>query len=115
MAESRALESFMCPSVATGPLCITARSTLRGRYIIMGDGDDSYDFSRLDPFVEQLRVGVDLVMGNRFLGGIAAGPMPWKNKHIGNPVLSASAACLQVSGGGLPLRVRGFARAPSST
>lgn len=60
----------------------------RGRYIIMGDADDSYDFTTLDAFVEQLRGGADLVMGNRFLGGIREGAMPWKNRHIGNPALS---------------------------
>jgi glycosyltransferase involved in cell wall biosynthesis len=60
----------------------------RGRYIIMGDSDDSYDFSNLMPFVEKLRLGHDLVMGNRFQGGIAPGAMPWKNRWIGNPGLS---------------------------
>ncbi|HSN13041.1 MAG TPA: glycosyltransferase family 2 protein, partial [Anaeromyxobacteraceae bacterium] len=60
----------------------------RGRYVVMGDADDSYDFSRLDPFLEKLREGYDLVMGNRFLGGIAPGAMPWKNRYIGNPVLT---------------------------
>lgn len=61
----------------------------RGRYIIMGDADDSYDFSRLDAFVAQLRDGADVVMGNRFAGGIAPGAMPWLHRYIGNPVLSA--------------------------
>ena len=60
----------------------------RGRYIIMADADDSYDFAKLDPFVDKLREGADLVMGNRFLGGIGDGAMPWKNRHIGNPALS---------------------------
>jgi len=60
----------------------------KGQWIIMGDSDDSYDFSRLDPFIEQLKKGYDLVMGNRFLGGIAPGAMPWKNKYIGNPILT---------------------------
>lgn len=59
-----------------------------GKYLIMGDSDDSYDFSNLMPFVEKLREGYDLVMGNRFKGGIAPGAMPWKNRYIGNPVLS---------------------------
>jgi glycosyltransferase involved in cell wall biosynthesis len=59
-----------------------------GEWIIMGDSDDSYDFSRLDSFVEKLSEGYDLVMGNRFLGGIAPGAMPWKNRYIGNPILS---------------------------
>ena len=57
-------------------------------YIIMGDADDSYDFSNLDAFVEKLDDGYDLVMGNRFLGGIQPGAMPWKNRYIGNPLLS---------------------------
>lgn len=61
----------------------------KGRYIIMGDADASYDFSRLDAFVEKLREGADLVMGNRFLGGVRPGAMPWKNRYIGNPALSA--------------------------
>ena len=60
----------------------------RGRFVIMGDADDSYDFSRLDRFVEELRKGAALVMGNRFQGGIAPGAMPWLNKYVGNPVLS---------------------------
>jgi glycosyltransferase involved in cell wall biosynthesis len=60
----------------------------RGKYCIMGDSDDSYDFSKLDLFVKELRAGADLVMGNRFLGGIEPGAMPWKNRYIGNPILS---------------------------
>lgn len=60
----------------------------RGRYILMGDADGSYNFAHLPRFVERLRAGADLVMGNRFLGGIAPGAMPWKNRHIGNPLLS---------------------------
>ena len=60
----------------------------RGRYVIMADSDRSYDFGDLLPFLERLRLGDDLVMGNRFRGGIEAGAMPWKNRHLGNPVLS---------------------------
>ena len=60
----------------------------KGEWIIMGDSDDSYDFSQLDFFIEKLHEGFDLVMGNRFLGGIAPGAMPWKNRYIGNPVLT---------------------------
>jgi glycosyltransferase involved in cell wall biosynthesis len=59
-----------------------------GRYCIMGDSDDSYDFSKLDVFVQAMRNGADLVMGNRFEGGIGSGAMPWKNRYIGNPILS---------------------------
>lgn len=60
----------------------------RGRYVIMGDADDSYDFSSLEPFVEKLRDGYDLVMGNRFRGGILPGAMPPLHRYLGNPVLS---------------------------
>ncbi len=60
----------------------------RGQYIIMGDADDSYDFSAIDPFIERLRAGDELVMGNRFKGGIRPGAMPWHHRYIGNPVLT---------------------------
>ena len=60
----------------------------RGRYVIMGDSDDSYDFSLLDGFVEKLRAGYALVMGNRFKGGILPGAMPPLHRYLGNPVLT---------------------------
>ena len=60
----------------------------RGRYVLMVDADGSYDFSHLPRFLDRLRAGVDLVMGNRFAGGIRPGAMPWKNRYIGNPALS---------------------------
>jgi glycosyltransferase involved in cell wall biosynthesis len=60
----------------------------RGRFIIMGDADDSYDFSDLVPFVSKLREGYDLVMGNRFRGGIRPGAMPWLHRFVGNPGLT---------------------------
>jgi glycosyltransferase involved in cell wall biosynthesis len=61
----------------------------RGTYVIMGDSDDSYDFSALSGFLDRLREGRDLVMGNRFAGGIAPGAMPALHRYLGNPVLSA--------------------------
>ncbi|HEX8154682.1 MAG TPA: glycosyltransferase family 2 protein [Thermoanaerobaculia bacterium] len=60
----------------------------RGRYVIMADADDSYDFSRLEPFVERLRAGDELVMGNRFAGGVLPGAMPPLHRYLGNPVLT---------------------------
>jgi len=60
----------------------------RGRYIVMGDADDSYDFSKIDNFVAKLREGYDIVMGNRFCGGIGPGAMPLLHRYIGNPALS---------------------------
>ena len=59
-----------------------------GRYTVMGDADDSYDFSSLDDYLDQLRAGADLVMGNRFRGGIAPGAMPFIHRYLGNPALS---------------------------
>jgi Glycosyl transferase family 2 len=60
----------------------------RGRYVIIADADSSYDLASLGPFVGALRAGHDLVMGNRFRGGIAPGAMPWLHRYLGNPVLS---------------------------
>jgi glycosyltransferase involved in cell wall biosynthesis len=61
----------------------------RGEFVIMGDSDDSYDFDNLEPFVEKLRQGFDLVMGNRFAGGVLPGAMPALHRYLGNPVLTA--------------------------
>jgi glycosyltransferase involved in cell wall biosynthesis len=59
-----------------------------GTYVVMGDADASYDFSRLEPFLDELRGGADLVIGNRFAGGIEPGAMPFLHRYLGNPVLS---------------------------
>jgi len=64
-------------------------SAARGRYVIFGDSDDSYDFTDLGAFLERLRAGDALVMGNRFRGGIEPGAMPPLHRYFGNPVLSA--------------------------
>jgi glycosyltransferase involved in cell wall biosynthesis len=61
----------------------------KGKYVIMGDADQSYDFSALSPFVEKLREGYDLVIGNRFRGGIAPDAMPRLHRYFGNPLLTA--------------------------
>ena len=60
-----------------------------GRFIVMGDADDSYDFSQVPAFVAKWREGFDVVMGNRFRGGIKPGAMPWSHRYIGNPGLTA--------------------------
>lgn len=83
-----------------------------GEFIIMGDADDSYDFSELAPFLEMLRAGHDLVMGNRFKGGIATGAMPWHHRYFGNPVLSAIGRLFFHSpAGDFHCGLRGFRRA----
>jgi len=83
----------------------------RGTYVIMGDADDSYDFTGLMPFVTELRKGADLVMGNRFKGGIAPGAMPPLHKYLGNPVLSFIGRLFFGSGiGDFHCGLRGFRR-----
>jgi Glycosyl transferase family 2 len=69
-----------------------------GRYVIMGDADDSYDFSRLDAFVESLRQGHLMVIGHRFRGGIRPGAMPFLHRYVGNPLLSFAGRLLFPSG-----------------
>ncbi len=71
-----------------GSALIHGTREARGTYVIMGDSDDSYDFENLMPFLEKLREGYDLVMGDRFAGGIEKGAMPFSHQYIGNPVLS---------------------------
>jgi hypothetical protein len=71
-----------------GAALIAGIETAAGRYVVMGDSDDSYDFEQLQPFVDALRGGAQLVMGNRFAGGIRPGAMPALHRYLGNPVLS---------------------------
>ena len=83
----------------------------RGTFVIMGDSDDSYDFSALDPFVYQLRAGNDLVMGNRFRGGIKQNAMPPLHKYLGNPVLTGIGRLLfRCPSGDFHCGLRGFRR-----
>lgn len=71
-----------------GNALMTGIHAAKGRYVAIGDADDSYDFSALEPFLRELRNGADLVMGNRFKGGIAPGAMPGLHRYLGNPALS---------------------------
>jgi glycosyltransferase involved in cell wall biosynthesis len=112
IAEEEGARVVAVPIRGYGAALYHGSLNARGRYIIMGDSDDSYDFSRLDAFVEKLRGGADLVMGNRFLGGVRPGAMPWKNKYIGNPVLSAIGRLFFDSpAGDFHCGLRGFSRA----
>jgi glycosyltransferase involved in cell wall biosynthesis len=88
IAESLGARVVAVPQRGYGSALFHGSLAAHGQWIIMGDSDDSYDFSRLDFFVAKLKEGYDLVMGNRFLGGIADGAMPWKNRYIGNPILT---------------------------
>lgn len=88
IAISRGARVVDVPSKGYGSALMGGIAAARGRYVIMGDADDSYDFTDLMPFVERLRAGDELVMGNRFLGGIEPGAMPPLHKYLGNPVLT---------------------------
>ena len=76
------------PEKGYGAALIAGINAARGQYTIMGDADDSYDFSNLEPFLRELRNGNELVMGNRFKGGIKKDAMPFLHRWLGNPVLS---------------------------
>lgn len=76
------------PKKGYGAALIKGIKEALGTFVIMGDADDSYDFSQLDAYVKSLREGSELVMGNRFKGGIKKGAMPFIHRYLGNPVLS---------------------------
>ena len=71
-----------------GSALIAGIDAAGGRFVVMGDADASYDFSAIAPLIAKLRDGYDLVVGNRFLGGIQPGAMPWSHQWFGNPVLT---------------------------
>ena len=71
-----------------GNALISGIEAARGKFVVMGDADDSYDFGAIAPFLVRLRAGDDLVVGNRFAGGIEPGAMPWSHRWLGNPVLT---------------------------
>ena len=88
LAENAGARVVPIPERGYGNALMGGIIAARGEYVIMGDADDSYDFTNLMPFIEELRKGYDLVMGNRFKGGIAPGAMPPLHRYLGNPVLS---------------------------
>lgn len=99
------------PQRGYGAALIAGITQARGRYVVMGDADDSYDFSDLSGFLGKLRAGFDLVMGNRFQGGIAPGAMPPLHRYLGNPVLSwLGRTFFQVGIGDFHCGLRGFSR-----
>ena len=88
IAEERGARVVAVEAKGYGSALMGGITAAYGTYVIMGDADDSYDFDNLEPFVERLRAGDELVMGNRFRGGIEPGAMPPLHKYLGNPVLS---------------------------
>ncbi|HBE66945.1 MAG TPA: hypothetical protein DDW52_02220 [Planctomycetaceae bacterium] len=71
-----------------GAALLSGIAAARGKYVVMGDSDCSYDFGDIPRFIDELEEGFDLVVGNRFAGGIQPGAMPWHHRYIGNPLLS---------------------------
>lgn len=88
IAEDLGARVIAVPEKGYGNALFGGISAANGTYVMMGDADDSYDFSNMMPYVEKLREGYDLVMGNRFKGGIKKGAMPFIHRYLGNPVLS---------------------------
>jgi Glycosyl transferase family 2 len=88
IAEENGARVVHAPIRGYGGALMAGIEAARGRYVIMADADDSYDLTQLGPFIAQLREGHDLVMGNRFRGGIEPGAMPALHRYLGNPVLS---------------------------
>jgi glycosyltransferase involved in cell wall biosynthesis len=96
-----------------GSALLTGIASAQGDYVVMGDADGSYDFMAVDKFLAKLREGYDLVMGNRFKGGVAPGAMPFLHKWLGNPVLSWLGRLFFKSDvGDFHSGLRGFRRAP---
>jgi hypothetical protein len=92
-----------------GSALIAGIDAARGRFVIMGDADDSYDFRAIGPLVDRLREGYDLVMGNRFAGGIEPGAMVWSHRWVGNPVLTfISGVFFHTPVGDMHCGLRGF-------
>ena len=89
IAESRGARVVRVAQRGYGAALQAGIRASRGAFIVMGDADDSYDFTVVPQFVEKWREGNDVVMGNRFRGGIKPGAMPWHHKYIGNPGLTA--------------------------
>ena len=87
LARNAGARVVCIPQRGYGAAIIGGIHAARGKYVLMADADDSYDLSNLVPFVDSLRAGNELVMGNRFQGGIEPGAMPWLHK-LGNPILS---------------------------
>ncbi|PRY90990.1 glycosyltransferase family 2 protein [Donghicola tyrosinivorans] len=111
IAEAEGARVVAVPRRGYGAALIGGIEAAQGKYVIMGDADDSYDFSALMPFVERLRGGADIVMGNRFKGGIAEGAMPFLHRYLGNPVLSwLGRLFFKVPTGDFHCGLRGFSR-----
>lgn len=111
IAEAHGARVVHAPERGYGAALMNGIGHAQGRYVVMGDADDSYDFSKLDAYLAALRGGAELVMGNRFQGGIAPGAMPFLHRYLGNPVLSfIGRLFFRVPIGDFHCGLRGFSR-----
>src|ERR1700712_1525138 len=111
LAEALGARVVPVPEKGYGAALIGGINAAKGRFVIMGDADDSYDFESLDGMIEHLRGGADLVMGNRFQGGISPGAMPFLHRYLGNPVLSfIGRLFFSIPVGDFHCGLRGFSR-----
>ena len=111
LAEALGARVVPVPHKGFGAALIGGITAAMGRFVIMGDADDSYDFENLDGMIEHLRGGADLVMGNRFQGGISPGAMPFLHRYLGNPVLSfIGRLFFSIPVGDFHCGLRGFSR-----
>jgi len=112
IAEKRGARVVRVEARGYGSALRAGIAAARGAFIVMGDADDSYDFSEVPRFVEKWRLGNDVVMGNRFRGEIKPGAMPWHHRYMGNPALSSLLNLFFHTGiGDSHCGMRGFTRA----
>jgi glycosyltransferase involved in cell wall biosynthesis len=111
IARENGARVILVPSKGYGEALIAGINASRGQFVIMGDADESYDFSNLMPFIVELRKGSELVIGNRFKGGISKNAMPPLHRYLGNPVLSLIGRVFyRTSVGDFHCGLRGFSR-----
>lgn len=111
LAEAMGAHVVRVEELGYGAALAGGIAAARGKYVIMGDADDSYDMSDLMPMLGMLRSGYAMVIGNRFKGSIMPGAMPWLNRYLGNPVLSALGKLFfHIPVGDFHCGVRGFER-----
>src|SRR5713226_9534779 len=89
IAEQHGARVVRVPTKGYGNALRAGIEAAQGDFIVMGDGDDSYDFTQVPEFVAKWREGADFVMGNRLAGGIKPGAMPWHHRYLGTPVMSS--------------------------
>ena len=112
LAEACGARVVAVPEKGYGAALMGGIKAAHGKFVIMGDADDSYDFENLDGMIQHLREGAELVMGNRFQGGIAKGAMPFLHRYLGNPVLSfIGRLFFSIPVGDFHCGLRGFSRA----